>query len=168
MAGISPSRGIPLVRIDAGTGAAIAAGAVREYNIVAASQAGPVKDRIPPRVLRGTLRGHIEDIVLYWQTSASSGIPVGVYFWANDSQNTSALGTIHLLGMELVSGAEWTAEVAAGIPMLRAHVGGLEIPYVDEDNTGEFHFSLENDSTTTALAAGSYSLEFGYRPEFPA
>jgi hypothetical protein len=45
------------------------------------------------------------------------------------------------------------------------HVGDITLPYLDEDNTGEFHVSVTNDQAT-AIAAGDMRLEFSYRPDF--
>jgi len=158
--------GVPLVRINAGTFGAVGAGVAIDLNIVAMNQAGPVKDRIPPRLLRGTVRGTIEDIVLYYTTSLMTGPSCGVYFWGKDTHNTG-LATAHLWGMETFAAAEWTRETASTGPnLIRAHVGGISIPYADDDNTGEFHVTFENDDAALNLAAGSVRFEFGYRPEF--
>lgn len=167
MAGITPSRGINLVRINSGTFGALAATAVVNLNLVASNQTATVRHRIPPRLLKGTLRGTIEDLVVYVK-NATTKPSLTLNFWANDSQNVTAINTIKLWGVEQVAPGDFSRESAVTTNNIwKGHVGGLAIPYADEDNTGEFHISIENDKTT-AIAQGRCRFEFGYRPEYGA
>jgi hypothetical protein len=167
MAGISPSRGIPLIRIKSGALAEVASTASLDLNIVAASQLGPVKDRIPPRSLEGPLRGTIEDIVYYHVIDSTTAPQVTLHFWANNSHNITALATVRLWASEQVAQNDFTREGAgATTSIYRGHVGGLDIPYADEDNTGQFHITVQNEQTT-ALTASKHGFEIGFRPEFP-
>jgi hypothetical protein len=163
------ARGMPLVRVNSGTLAALAAGEVVDLNLVALNQAGPVKDRIPPRLVRATLRGQIEDIVLYVRVNQATNPEATISFWANDSHNTTNLDQVKLWGQETLTGGDFAREGAGvGTSIWRGHIGGLEIPYSDEDLTGEFHVTVENNSTNQNWPGGSVQLEFGYRAEFGA
>ena len=133
---------------------------------MASDQAGPVKDRIPPRLINSTLRGTIEDIVFYWTTSITTEPSITVHFWGNDQHNTTVLANVRLLASEEIGTTDFTIEGTGSTTAIhRGHVGALEIPYYDEDQSGEFHVTIQN-ALSTDLEAGDWKLEFGYRPEF--
>ena len=172
MAGITPSRGLPLVRINSGTLSALTAGAVLDLNIVARNQAAHVIDRIPPRLaptshpFSGSLHGVVEDIVFYVVNNVGTAPHASVSFWGRDTNNTTNLASIQLWGQEDLTQGDFTREGSgASTSIWRAYVGNLMIPYDDLDNTGEFHVTVENNGTAN-WAAGKTRLEFGFRPEF--
>ena len=104
MAGITPSRGIPLVRINVGSFAGTGVELVRQFNLVATSQAAAVKDRIPPRLLTGTLRGTIEDLVMVSKGGTTNPAPnVTIRFFGNDLFHTTVIASNKLMGAENVA-----------------------------------------------------------------
>jgi len=168
MAGITPSRGAPIVRISSGPLAAIAAGAALNTHLKLSSQANFVQDEVPPR-LEQTLHGTIEDLVIYVVNNVAVAPAAIVTWWANDSNNTTALATVKCWGKEIVSASEFVRQ-ASGLTtsIWIGHVGNLSIPYKDLDNSGEFHLTVENEYGSTAFAASKSQIEFGFRPEYPA
>jgi hypothetical protein len=168
MAGITPSRGTPLVRINSGPLAAIAAGAALNTHLKLTGQANFVKNEVPPR-LADTLHGTIEDVVLYVVNNVAIAPAAIVSWWGNDSNNVTALATVKCWGKEVLSASEFVRQ-ASGLTtsIWIAHVGGLSIPYKDLDNSGEFHLTVENEYGSTAFNASKSRVEFGFRPEYPA
>ena len=144
------------------------------------AQPQSVQDKIGPRqaglhsketsvtTRSGLLRGTIEDIVLYVVDDTTSAAPAAnIHFWGNDSHNTTNLGVVKLWGSEVLAG-DFTREASGATTSIwRAYVGGLDIPYADEDRTGEFHVTVENEGVQT-WASGRSRLEFGFRTEWGA
>lgn len=174
MAGITPSRGIPLVRVNSGTITALTAGIAVDLNIVARNQTAHTIDRIPPRLaptshpFSGSLHGTIEDVVFYVVASAGTAPHITLSWWGNDQHNTTNLANVKLWGQEDLTQGDFARE-GSGVTtsIWRAYVGGLAISYDDLDNTGEFHVTVENNSSTN-IASGKSRFEFGFRPEFGA
>lgn len=177
---IHPSRGVPLVRVTSGTIGAIAADAVLDLNIRVEDQGASVQTRIGPRQgglhsketsvssRSGLLRGTIEDLTFYWVNTTSIAPHATIHFWANDSHNTSDLSVIKLWGTEDLTGGDFIRQdTAATNSIWHAFVGDLNIPYADEDRTGEFHVTVENNGTDN-WAADKSLLEFGFRTEWGA
>jgi len=88
-------------------------------------------------------------------------------FYANDLFHTTNLANVKLLGEENLAIGDWDARGTGVAKLWYAHVGGLDIPYYDRDNTGEFHVEVENNASTSSLTA-KLLLEFGFRPELGA
>lgn len=168
MAGITPSRGAPLVRINSGPLAVIAAGAALDTNLKLVNQANFVKNEVPPRIAE-TLHGTIEDIVFYIVNTENSVPSAIITFWGNTSFNVTNLSNVKCWGKEVISTSEFVRE-STGLTtsIWIGHIGGLAIPYKDLSNSGAFHVTVENQYSSTSFAANKSRLEFGFRPEYPA
>jgi len=57
--------------------------------------------------------------------------------------------------------------ISAGDTTAIMHLGGLNIPYTDLDNTAEWHIAIRNTQATTHLA-GYADVTLNFRPEYPA
>lgn len=159
--GQHPSKGINAVQVMAGTLGAIDAGALDANDLLLSGQAALVRDGIPPR-LKTVLTGDIENIQM-WVSNANSVAPnLTVRFFGNDDKSTAAGTNIRILGEE-----EFDQEFVRVSGQTRTYIGeigGLEIPYHDFDDTGEWHFEVHNPSATNVTQC---SLSFHFRPSFP-
>ena len=156
------SREMEPVKVSGGSLGAIAANAKKQVNLKRTSLAASTKDHIPPR-LNTTLRGTIQDVYLYIKNGTSSATPnVRLTFFGNDKLDTLTPADLSIHGDEEF--AQEFSLVRSGSSLFQAHVGGLSIPYVDEDDTGEFHFVLLNQASTNILTS---NIEFTFLPSFP-
>jgi hypothetical protein len=152
---------IPLVTIPYLHAGAIATTTTVDVNLLRTSLSQAIQDRIPAR-LRNSLKGTIVGMRGY--LNQANMVPIGIRFFGNDTFDTFA--TMKLLGEEDMAEADFEGHGGAALKM--ADIGGIAIPYNDDDGSGEFHLSITNEDAADAIGAGTFKMEFDWRPFFPA
>jgi hypothetical protein len=99
-----------------------------------------------------------------WVSGAGVAPDYNIHFYANDELGSDASST----GIRFLGGENLQAEFVTVVNQPKtwiADIGGLSIPYVDEDDSGEFHVEVQeiNSSAHTQL-----SLAFNFLPSYPA
>ena len=124
------------------------------------------KDRLGRRATSGPLRGTVTDIFVEYQCSYSTAVEGGdlnFIFWGDDSHST------YLMGEEsMTAGGADIVKYSDGALTNLAHLGGVNLPYTDLDNSAEWHLSVVNYDASTTLTAAVATLSFNFQPEYPA
>lgn len=152
---MSIKRDLSWFRTNFTTSSKINIGAFFPFSLTASSivQSGPAPQH-------PMLKGKIEHISVFVKRATGTACDI-LFFRAAAANATNATLDRYVDHESFATGDYVTL---AGHTQVRASRGFLEIPYMDSDNTGKFHFGIKNLSGVS-LTKSSIAIEWTWRED---